>query len=68
MVVAFMVNGVLVDFRNTATPTLLLWSFAALVERYRWTLVASPEPAGSVDERSTPADHAPRIREPAGVA
>jgi O-antigen ligase len=67
MVLAFMINGVLVDFRNTATPTLLLWSFAAIVERYRWSLSPSVEPVTAGNEAS-PVGRPRMVREPAGVS
>jgi O-antigen ligase len=40
--VGFILNAVFVELRYTSTPTLLLWSFAALAERYRWVLGATP--------------------------
>lgn len=69
MVVAFMINGVLVELRYTATPTLLLWSFAAIVERYRWILGSMPlAERESHEPRPWPVEHASRTPEPAGAA
>lgn len=68
MVVAFMINGVFVELRFTATPTLLLWSFAALVERYSWILQSRLPTQAAAQPRPLPADGPPGIPEPAGAA
>lgn len=52
MFVAFMLNAVFVETRYTATPTLLLWSFAAVVERYRWTLKATSRTGAAEESRA----------------
>ena len=65
MVIAFLINGLLVEMRYTATPNLLLWSFAALVERYWWILGATPAMSTG---KAPAASNDARVWEPAGAA
>ena len=68
MVVAFIISGFFVEFRYTATPTLLLWSFAAIVERYRWVLGEAPVVGNSGSKQVWPRAHRSQTRPHAGVS